>query len=67
MRQFNADKPKEDQCFKCNRKLTSVTTVTCKFCGINFCRGHVLAEEHGCGEVAKQAARRPNLTEKQLE
>jgi predicted nucleic acid binding AN1-type Zn finger protein len=41
--------------------------VECKFCKIYYCRNHVLAEEHGCGEVAQEDAKRQKPTQKQLE
>jgi ATP-dependent RNA/DNA helicase IGHMBP2 len=52
--------PKKDECFKCHKKITSVTSVKCRFCEISFCRNHVLAEEHGCDDAAKREERGNN-------
>ena len=67
MKEYMADMPRDDQCFKCKRKLTSVTAAECKYCRVNFCRNHVLAEEHGCGEEAKEEARKPKTFDRGLE
>lgn len=57
MKEFTANQPKDNECYKCNKRLTSVTAAECKFCNINFCRQHLLAEQHGCDEAAKRQAR----------
>ena len=57
MKEFAAEQPKENECFNCKKRITSVTAVECKFCGINYCRNHVLAEEHGCETAARSEAR----------
>jgi predicted nucleic acid binding AN1-type Zn finger protein len=54
MKEFAGPQPKENECFKCNKRITSVTAAECKFCKINYCRYHVLAEEHGCGIAASE-------------
>lgn len=33
----------------------------CQFCKLHFCRHDVLAEEHGCEDLARDHARRGNL------
>ena len=53
--------PKNDQCFKCKKKITTVTAIMCQFCKLHFCRHDVLAEEHGCEDLARDHARRGNL------
>ena len=39
-------------------KRANVLGILCKFCRNRFCMEHSLAEVHGCGEAAKQEARR---------
>jgi len=40
----------------CKTKVV-VIGVDCKFCRVRFCLSHSMAELHGCGDAAKQAAR----------
>lgn len=39
------------------RKSTNLLSARCQFCGVRFCFGHSLAENHGCGDAAKRHAR----------
>ena len=42
---------------QCSKRV-NVLGILCKFCRNRFCMEHSLAEVHGCGEAAKQEARR---------
>jgi len=47
---------------KCKVKVSTLG-VTCPFCRLRFCLSHSMAEVHGCGEAARQAARQNMLRE----
>ena len=64
---FTADMPKKDQCYKCQKKITSVTSAQCKYCELFFCRHDLLAEEHGCEEAARDYARKGGNIDRFLE
>lgn len=66
MDEFESQLPKSDACYKCKKKITSVTAAQCQFCSFYYCRHDVLAEEHGCEEAARDYARKDRGVDKYL-